>query len=489
MNYTMASMYGVKSMRINKLIIQETGTYSQQWKRPYISGLNPKTFNSIVEKSSNAKTITPNILAGVSTQFIHPTATPEGTLFIPNGWQERRLRFFMEVCIEEQMGCIVTEYIVGYTDYAGIGRINNSIDPEMRFHINGINTTRNMTHVTALGTQTYQNAIDSSHVLSNTNYTNIQNSVRTYSMRPEDVYMQMDVADIQKNQDLGDFIDVQSLITTVPIKSKRTNSIAPVYVANILDAYIKAKPLDFHESNRGDILQTAIGINSSNSVSDDQFMSFLRNRNNNNGDSFTYNDLIAIDQNIFNVTQVVQLTPITKATVHQAGSTSEWGAADMETAFATCISQSLPGYMLECCFNKFFFRATNRDIGGKISIVISEAKSLMSNVDTSDYIRVMEFKLENELFKDLTFNNQMDFAIDVRCDLLFETWINLSINSGPFTTYVTPSFCDALMSPVITDNYNNCLSIASDFSNIVDTICDNKNSTQQMSNKNGFGLI
>ena len=487
MSYNSASMYGIKNMRIVKLLIQETGTYNQQWKRPFVSAMNPKTYNSIIERTANSSNITSANLSGIANDFLRPAATPESHLYIPNGWQERRLRFFMEIQIEEHVGCIITEYVVGYTDYSGLS-LSSNLDPNMRFNINGINTTRHMVHTTALGNQNYQNSIDASHILTNSNYTNIQQGVKTYSMRPEDIYMQMDVADIQKNENLGDFCDTQSLVTTIPIKSKRSNAIAPVYVSSILDTYIKVKPSEHATGGREEILQNAISANSSDSISEDAFIALLRSKYNGNGDSFTYSDLIGIDNNVQNVTIVLPLTMTSKSSLHQAGQTADWGAADGETVFATCISQALPGYMLEYCINKIHIRAQNRDLGGKISIEVIDVKSFMQNVDITNYIKSILFKLENELLRDLTFNNKMDFAVDIRCDLIGETWINLSINSGPFIMYVTPSFCDALMSPMVTSNYNNCLGIASDFSNILSDICDN-NVNLNSGNVGGFGFI
>lgn len=490
MNYHSVNMYGRKNIKIVKLIIQETGTYNQQWKRPFTSGMNPKTFNSIVEKSiSNNKGLSANMLTGVANQFLHPSAVPECSLYIPNGWNERRLRFFMEIQIESQVGCIISEYIVGYTDYAGMGQ-NGALDPNMRFFINGINSTRYMVHTTSIGNQVYQNSIDASHLLYDNQYTGIQQGNKSFSMRPEDIYMQMDVADVQRDENLSDFLDCQTLVTTTPIKSRRSNSIAPVYVASIIDSYIKAQPHQHMTGSRADLLRDASQLNKSDQVNDDDFIALLRSKyEGSNGDSFTYGDLFGIDNNVANVTIVLPLTTVNRSTLHQTGVTSEWSGADGETLFATCISQAIPGYMLEYCINKIHLRSTNRDLGGAITTIIVDAKTLMQGVDITNYIKSFMYKFDSELLRDLSFNNQMDFAIDVKCDLLGETWINLSINSGPFVMYVSPSFCDSLLTPMITTNYLNCMGIASDFSNLLDYICDNSGVAVTAPQQHVFGNI
>jgi hypothetical protein len=217
-------------------------------------------------------------------------------------------------------------------------------------------------------------------------------------------------------------------------------------------------------------------------------MAILRSKYNGNGDSFCYGDLIGIDNNVVNTTKVLPLTTTTRATLHQTGLTSDWAAADNETVFATCVSQSLPGYMLDFCINLIHIQATNRDFGGKVSIQVIDVKSFMQNVDITSYVKSVLFKVEYELLRDLSFNGQMDFAIDIKCDLLGETWINLSLNSGPFVMYVTPSFCDALMTPMVTNNYLNSVGIANDFNNILSQVSDSKPNLSIVNNFN-FGDI
>jgi len=493
MFYTPPSMYGTKRIQIVKFVLQETGTYNTQWKRPYVSSMDARTFNSIVEASHSSRSITPVALAGSANQFLRPTATPETHLIIPNGWQERRLRFMLELVIEEQMGNCNSEYVVGYTDYAGIDS-SGRLDPNMTYIINSVSSARTVRHTTALGNQRYQNAIDASHILVNDNYQKFQTSQKEFTLRPEDIYQHMDTVDISRNEALGDFCDTQTILTKTPIKSRRSNAIAPVYVSSILDTYIKARPNENMMGTEDELLTSARYLIRSDEINNDSFIAFLRNRYSGDGNHFTFADLQALDPNVVNVTHVMPLNTVTRASLHQTGITSDWGASDGETVFATCVSQSLPGYMLMNCVNKLHIQATNRDICGKTNIIVINIRSFMENVDMTPYIQSILFKLENELFRDLSYNNKMDFAIDVKCDLLGETWINLSINSGPFITYVTPSFCDALMSPMVTLNYNNCTSIASDFSNLLSQICDSNpiiasdpNNTNATAS--GFGLI
>lgn len=482
------SMYANKRMNIRKLIIQETGTYNQQWKRPFETGLQASGFNQILENVDQAKAITPAALAGVANQFIHPSATPESTIIIPEGWNERRLRFFMEVETETQVGTIQTEYVVGYTNYSGLS-FGGALDPNMVFYINSVNTTRKSFQNTPMGNMAYQNVIDSSHILANDHYAGISTPNQLWRLRPEDVFGQIESNEIAQETQ-GDFLDTRLTINREPIKSRRTNAVAPVFVSSILDSYLQSQRGDINNSNRFELIENAKAAIKSQSISTDPFISFIRGNNSNAPcNQFTYADLQRLDPNVDNVRVVLSLTPTLQSTIHTAGQTADWGGSTGETLFATCVSQSLPGYMLDHCINKFHFMSTNRDIGCNITTKVVDVKSLMQGIDITPHIQSLIFKLEKELLKDLSYNNQMDFMIDVRCDLIGETWINVSLNNGPIYTYVTPSFADALMSPVTSYDQNKVVAIANDFENLMGHIGDSGLAYGGMPGNNSFGNI
>lgn len=487
MNFNNVSQHGIKDMKIAKFILQETGTYNEQWKRPFTSQLDGTTANIILETASRNRNLTIPALAGVANRFIKPDSTVENIIQIPNGWNEKRLRFFLEVVTEDQIGNRQTEYLVGFTDHSGLS-LSNFIDPNMRCYISTVTTTRTTYVRTPLGNQIYQNVIDSSHVLSNPNYTGITSANKVYGLRPEDIYSQIENAELIEGTEVGSFHDTRNQFNLTPEKSKRSNAISATYTTNILNAYMQTSRSSDATAGRSYMLDHSRAIVKSESSMNDPFITFIRNRNHQGGNLFNYSDLLALDPNISNVTVVLPMPQAHRASLHQAGSTASWSSSDGETVFASCISQSLPGYMLDYSINKIHLIATNQDIGGRINIKVADAYSLMSGVDISEYIQGLVFKLEHELFKGLSFNNQMAFMLDVRCDLLGESWISVSLNSSPVITYVCPSFCDALMTPVTTTNIDRLNSISNDFDHLLEQLGDN-NIVNTSMQPNQFGRI
>lgn len=107
--------YGYSSVQVVKLIMQETGTYGQQWRRSFESNLTGQIQNNILENCQMANRISPGLLTGIANQFIKPSATPERPIAIINGWDTRRFRFFMEVRSVSHMGTELIQYVTGYT--------------------------------------------------------------------------------------------------------------------------------------------------------------------------------------------------------------------------------------------------------------------------------------------------------------------------------------------------------------------------------------
>jgi hypothetical protein len=120
------------------------------------------------------------------------------------------------------------------------------------------------------------------------------------------------------------------------------------------------------------------------------------------------------------------------------------------------------------------FIANNLGFNGVTDIkIVAAPKSLSNSMDLTLPIQKFIFRLENEMLRSLSYSNSISYMLEVKCDTLGETWINISVNGEPTVLYVTPSFCDALMTPVTT--YNNALlnSVASDFNTLMGEIAEN----------------
>jgi hypothetical protein len=472
-------------MHVKRLFLMETGTYNTQYRRPYETNLQGHTLSQLSEALAGTQKYTPSLLAGVANQVIAPSATAEQAAGIVNGWGERRMRFMMEVENRYMAGGTSTSIILGYTNYPGVIFHSNYIDPKMEFFVNSVVTVRTTLEHTPFGNQTYTNVAENAHVLVDPAYIDAYTPNRTHRMRPEDVYATMSLNHLQG---LGDVVDCRTVLSQTPVASRRGNNLAADYAANLLDNYKKATVDNaFGVQQETDVLETARGYAQEQPIGYNSFFQAMTKfRDGVVSNFFTWTDLQRLDPNVDNVTVVAALgqtnhaAPVT-GEVHNAGSgmSQDWGGSDRLTQVATILSQSVPALMMELTLTQLAFTTTNRRVlsnampmsmsldgaTSPVSTAIANAEGFSSN-DLGPYLQHFIVKLEHMVLNDISFKNAVDFHIEMRADLLGETWIKLALDGGPPITYVTPSFADALMVPVITNNENLNLQLSRDFEQV-----------------------
>lgn len=470
-------------LRVVRFLITETGTYNPMYRRAYHTSMDAGTLSSIEEKVANAKRITPQMLGGLADRFILPSAAaeqialPNGRtaprqIVIPQGWNERRLRFMLEVETDFGTGGRITELIQGYTDHLGVTH-NGIIDPNMEFHVNSILKIRKQTDNTPWGPKSIFNVVDAAHVLVDNNSQQLYNPDVTERMRPEDVFAAMDR---KVYNQIGSFIDERTVLNSVPVLSPRNNGIPTNYLSTIMEGYQNALIDPSNSAGvQSDIFSAARGFTGAGSIQMDAFIKAISSvRHMPAASSFTFKNLFDLDPNIQHVTKYTK-TVAPSITVqsnfgglnqakpwdmlHDAslGMTQSWENPDGATHAAVILGNSVPGLLMDLGLTGIYFTSTNRDLGdmtvpaGMMNTKIGNWESF-SDFDMTNHLRTFVARLEREVLLGLTYNNQLDYWVEMHVDLLGETWIRVSVSGGPIIAYNQPSFADALAVPVLTQN-------------------------------------
>jgi len=473
-----------RGIRIRKFLLHETGGYNTQYRRPYDTCVDMNTYNIVVEKLQHTRHYEPSLMGGLANKLVSPAATPEKELLLPNGWVERRMRFMMEIEYNYTTGGGMTEVVLGYTDYNGVG-ISGSIDPNMLFFVNSIMEVRHTQSIGMMGNQTLTAVTGSSHVLVDNAWQNVYSPMRDQHMRPVDIYAAMSRVQMRDIPQEG-IVDARTMANNTAVKSFRSNASAASFVSKIFNGYTKSVVQGPFGDSEGDIIDRARGLTSEDSASEDPFLCAVMQIRGESGvgNTFTYGDLRRIDPNIDNVTIAQLLSPQALATVHRPGQTSDWGGSDIMTSTANILSQTIPGLLMDLALTRVVFKSTNRDINSTARTVILDAQGF-SNGDLSRPLAAFVSRIESEVLKDISFNNAIEFAIEMNVDLLGETWLSLSLDGKAPIDFVTPSFCDALMTPVISNDNNRVLNLADDFQRLSEHLVDNVTGSTMKSRENG----
>lgn len=462
------------TIRVAKLIIQESGTYNPLYSRPYQTHVDSTTLDNLnrrIEETRGGQ-ITGALFAGIASNIVSPSATPGFEIPIPMSWAERRIRFVMETHVTLPTGSTMIYYFQGYTSHLGVGT-SGSVDPKMEFIINSYVRVNRAQVPTAYGMTVRDVITESAHIV-NGQVMSQSPQGDAYGIRPSDIftgiqsnYLSQAYQGFNPNDSL---YDPRIGMRGESMRSNRSNNIAGNYLAKVVDTYQSGKTLaDFGQSDK-DIIGRCQNMTHEASAFENPFIRAVSmRRNGHTVTSFTFPELLSIDPGAAANTHYVTLGATQSVQLHQAGQTAYWNGSDRETLAATVLSNSIPAIMMDLMFSGIHFRSTNHDQAGMVSTGIIDANSL-TNADLTQNMEIFKRRLEREVMFDLTHGNYDLYQLEMRADLFGETTISIAFDSGPMYTYTTPSFCDSLLSPVVTMSKDNFFSITNDFEQLMNNL-------------------
>ena len=457
--------------RVTKLVMMQTGGINDQFARPFNPNLNADNLAHIQSVTDGGQIINSAVLSGVAGSILRPSAQHEGLIQIPNGWREQRLRFFMEVELGQDAlgGAANVQVLTGFTDYVG-ATVNGNIDPNMQLYFNSAITLRRTNISTPNGMVMGTHVVDASQILTGKAEMRMgsQGTVH-HAMRPQDVFA------VISQGALGDSMQVNDTRHTFvngPMKSNRTNALAPEYLSKTLRAQQQAEHrVDTYESG-DEIANVARGIVQDPNIGTDLFFGTLkRHLGFGEGDYITYGALCQLDPNTDNIASVIMVgNGMQQVSAWGVENTAHWNGANMETVAATILSQAVPAIMMELMLSEAHLMATNETLNGEYLVTMQHFNGFSDKVDPRPYAARLLERLKVEVLRDLTQNNLIQFRLTMNVKLTGETMISISMNGQPAIDFVCPSFCDSLMAPVITTNKQTLYGLAHDLSSLFTNI-------------------
>ena len=487
-------LYGTARINVVKLIVQATGTYADQYRRPFTTDANSsgQILDAISQAVERQHELTPqNFVIGSPTSFITMSATPENGAPIPiaNGWGERRLRFTLQLRHVDHIGNSADTYISGYTERLDLSP-SGQFDPRMAFFMDDITTVRTTVVSTPYGQKSQYDIADTSQLLIDRNYQNAYGDNKIFSLRPEDAFSNLQNSVLTSSGSGTDafVLDTRTTLSGLPVKSKRANAVAPKYSAALLNTYLQAS--QHHDLNERDLLVECQQVVASQDATRDPFIQWLMERRRNSfghtqinfDNTWTYDDLLALDPNTPAVTETV---PFVGQGQHTRGDTVGWGGTDPFTLAASILAQSVPSYLAEQGFTFAIITATNMGtVGGQIVTLIPKHDGWnTAAANTGQAVKSLAWRLQCELFPSICHQNTMAFDVEMKVALYGETWIKLSLNGESHMLYCAPTFAGALSTPMVTLNRGHLDGI----SNAVQMITQNIHENQSGSS-NGLSL-
>jgi hypothetical protein len=455
---------------INSLTFCETDTFQDHVLRPFTPVMSGNTEHLVAQATNYGANITSSALARISNDIIHPTAIAEGIAAIPNGWNEKRFRFHMDVTIKTR-GSEIRQILSGYTDY--LGAYNGHIDPNMVLIFNNCLQVAVTTAVNSNGAYTATTVRDACHVLSDTPASMMSvNSMedQMVSMRPTDVFSTIE------GQTYGQFVggtvqDPRAGFTLGDKKSRRSNSNPASFLSNTLSAYdiiTNVVDEDYGESTsafRTPDTEAAAVIRDPDLGLDLFLGAFNTSKGTSGSARIPWGSIVAHCPHATcdSVTKVIMNDPklISKSVV--AGDSEGLGGADMATNIASTVVQSLPAVLFDNLMTSISFTAfRSLDTDSNYDVLLSNYWMIASGIDPTPYLERIRSMIIFTILPNVTRNGQLDVFLDVTVDVMGSTTIKLTLNGTEHRQFVFASFADAIYAPVMARGTGHLESIAHD---------------------------
>ncbi len=495
--------------KILSLLIFETGTYEQQWRRTYTTQVDHTVVNQFREQLEGQTHYSAAQMTGIAQSFIKPTTAVQGAINIagPGSWNERRCRFMMVVEYDAGLHVKMQEILTGYTTHVGAIRGAHAInaqadttyltmDHDLQFFVNSTIKVRRITERGPMGVTESLAIASNTHVLADNSVNGgMYNPVHEERMRPTDLFAAMSRSHLHEaqshNPGLGSTIyDTRTAQSKMAALSLRANVIPSNYVARVLDNYKNAAVVtnDPTQGNGNDFYGNARAYSNDGLVTQDAVLKMVGDiRQEPAGNTFRFSDLLRMDPTIerrvmgrvSGATQRIQ-------GLHETGATTKWDGQDSHTLSASIISQCVPGIMADLGLSRLVFKTHNQFIisgnysrfdqsthlgaPGNLPEFVEQFACGFADQNLAPAMAAFERRFWFEVMKDLSMDNQIPFALEVNADLAGETIINISLDNNPMEQFATPSFADALLTPLVTNNQQHVQKVAKDFNDLIEAV-------------------
>ena len=462
---------------INKIymIPSRKSGYKDMYNRSYNLNVTQGTINDLENVLSRTAVASNGTLSDIAVvqnmpNVISLDANPLGMANIINGWGTQRLAFIMEV-ESNDMGINMVSYIQGFSEYHDPS-LSGRIDPDVRFHINSINTVIRM--LDPISGMVIVKPHSNFNIIKDT-FNNVQYQEVTDTdlklIRPTDI-----ISNINNINVFGHGMENVHVLTDnvagVTSVSARGNNNPIKHFTKTVNSYISSKNTqDLGYADDSEILTTASETASeTNLVSIPFIMELYKLTGLPTPSDFSMNLLSKLDPGVAdkvllieNDTSLVQHAN----TILDSENTEDMYKPNLESIIATTVAHSINDMLVSNLLAEISFATTN--ITGATVTTITNARSFIEGINVTSYVNKLVTGIDHILMPEITQNGLLNVEVIVSSSLLLETTVSVSINMQPPVVFRFPTFCDSTYVPVVSTQQQSTL-LSDDFGTVLDTV-------------------
>lgn len=455
----------------------ESGTYNQEFTRPYTSHMDQNTLNLYTENTQMGQHVNRGTLAGIAGSIVSPSSVVDAQVNVTNGWGERRIIFMMEI---QEITSKLTAVIMGYADKVDLSLQSGHIDPELRMTFNSTLTLSSVEHSTPNGWVVRKRVVDNAHLMGvqtigalvpvNPAYNH--DAGRVYTQRPQDVAFNLSLHEMPN----GIISDGRTqLVPNKQTRSKRENNSATHFldqvINNITQTAAAVEMQDSHITHQ-DVFNQAGASMQELTVQHDPVLRYISNNSNmNNMGYVTWGQMCQMFPDLDSKTnfytrgqQVMEMKTHFEST---AGTFANWNTVGWEPILATTVLHTLPSLISQCMLMGLSGTMTNNTVDGGYAVSIEDARAFVDGFDRTQAVQHVEYRLLTEVLPGLTQNNQRNIFVAFNINLVRDGWVSISIDGYPAVEFSSPCFADGLLLPTIATNQDSLSNLATTINTLV----------------------
>lgn len=494
------------TVRCEKLVLVQTGTYQDQAIRSFEVDVNQAVISSLIDVTRGGMNLGVSAVQDIAGQIIAPSAVTEGYAAITNGWAARRFRGMLRVREEHPVmkGTSTQRIFYLYTDGCDISH-GNKLDPQMRVYFNSETVINEAYQQTVNGLQRTAKVVSSNQIVTPMDMMATQggmfNQATAHLMRPTDLYAHGQTEAVCERLQasgrfqgsIASFHDHRTMIGECgAFQYSQREDTSPVrYISNTLGAFGHAtkEAAMLNDDNHGNsqhnnkefLFSEAQSYTANASIHANTFLARLKeNAGYMSRGYVTWADLCGLfpELTMHGITEVGMDTGTSRRQVmHREDSDHFIGSDDVSIAAAT-LAQTVPSLMMDTFLRTVTLAVTNSygQSASPYSIQIFEngCRTIMDNISMKPYMLEFERRMVIDALNTITFSGNRQHQISISSDLAGDTIIDISLDGQPSVRYVTPTFTDALNPPVLTRDKDRSRKIANDMLYLVQEVVPNQ---------------
>jgi hypothetical protein len=487
---------------VEELVVVPTGTYQQQYRRPFVTELNTGNINQVYEVVGHSYNefrqrqeagaidpmaqyqINPLDLAPVSANFIVPAAFHEAParLNLAQGLHLQTARFLLRIAVYRHGAVEPQRFLMnGYTNFMGIiqkqmrAGLNNSdytLDPQMELTVNSVMEVIKTTRDYGYGPQSQWEMHSVHQVLLDTQFDSVDNA-NVIRMRPYEVAATLSRMNDPKLLNSGiSTTDTRYMQNGTPTFSDVHNTNPNNYMAKIIGGLATGHDMAIKTGNNSAMqpYTVATRLLRDPAAADDPFLKALANYGSGQvSATFKFRDLLMIDPNAesdqvlkINLRDYNQFKGARRENMAVGQDTSPWHGQDLSTQWANQINNILSPLMMDNGIRALDLFASNSN---RESVCwVTNGVPYMPGVNPVPQLEIIKHMFTEQFINPMTGGGRWHrYDLDIAADLNGDIVTKISIDGKPQYTYVHPAFMSASMPPVLTSQPDTLDQVATQF--------------------------